>query len=142
MSRERKVARKKPFVRELDLPGEGDRNAMDRNVSAWIKLSLKWAAVAATAAGISVGTQFTDAQKIADLERRLAENERRDETAHSDCACFRRIDLSGFCDPRAVHAIDQQIQRSLKDYESREHSDARWRRLKQLNPSLTILNGD
>ncbi len=113
---------------------------MEKTVGRWLKESLKYLGAAITAAGVSLGTQYTDTGRLADHERRIAENERRDEAAHTDCAHFRSVDLSGFCDPRAVHAIDQQIERALREYETREHAQAWRKRLQQLNPSLKILD--
>lgn len=115
---------------------------MAQQVSAWIKLSIKYLGVAITAAGVSVGTQITDSKTLADHERRISQNERSDEAYHGDCARFRSVDLSGFCDPRIVHAIDQQIQRCLKEYETKERAASWRRRLKQLNPTLTIINSE
>lgn len=116
------------------------RDEMEKQVAAWLKVSIRYLAVAAVASGVSLGTQFTDGAKIAELERRVAENERVDGWNHADFSRFFAVDLSGFSDPRAVHAIDQQIQRALKDYETREHAAAWRKRLKALNPTLTVID--
>jgi len=112
----------------------------EKKVSAWLKQSIQYLGAALTAAGVTIGAQVADGSRTATLERRVAENDKADEVAHGDCARFRTVDLSGFTDPRTVYAIDQAIQRVLRDYETRERATAWRRRLRELNPTLKILD--